>query len=434
MLEQSDKMSWLDEIVNSHKEFESPQSFYKWSALTAISAVVKDNIWIDRYLYKLYPNVYTMLHAESGMKKGPPVAMGRQLVKHAIGDSAIITGRSSIQGILKEMGTSRTEPGGRIVHNNATFICSSELASSIVDDPVSTQILTDLYDRNYNEGNWKSLLKMESFSLKNPCLSMLTATNPAMSDAFFKEGSAIKGGYFARTFIVHESKRNRPNSLLVPPVTKIDYKEAAEYLKQLALLRGEFEPLGSRTHSEIHKYGMKDVSTGDTYYYTGAGITYEKWYEEFVEMMDEQEIKDETGTLNRFGDSVLKVAILMSLSRSPELILNEESVNEAIVSCEKLIGNVRKATMGKNGTSVSSVLKSLIIMELLERDTHTISKQLLMRKYWAHYSGDDEFNDVMVSLKSAGMIFDRNLGNVIVYEMPDEQVLELKKLVEGKSK
>lgn len=427
-------MTWLEEIVKSHEEFESPKSFYFWSALTAISAVVKDNIWIDRYIYKLYPNVYTMLHAESGMKKGPPVALGRQLVKHAIGDSAIITGRSSIQGILKEMGTAHSEPGGKIVHNNATFICSSELASSIVDDPVSTQILTDLYDRNYNEGNWRSLLKMESFSLKNPTLTMLTATNEAMSQSFFKEGSAIKGGYFARTFIVHESKRNRPNSLLVPPETIINYKDAAEYLKLLVKLRGPFLPLGSRTHTEVHHLGMKDKSTGSTFYYTSAGIVYERWYEEFVEMCDEQEIRDETGTLNRFGDSVLKVALLMQLSKEPVLELHEESVINAISQCEKLIGNVRKATMGKNGTSVSSALKGLIIMELLEREPHQISRTLLMRKYWAHYSGEDEFNDVMISMVSAGMVKDRNMGNVIIYEMPSSQVEELKHLMSGKFK
>src|SRR5215204_673927 len=150
---------WLSTLVGQHEEFESPLSFYYWGALAAISAVVKDNIWLPRGgLYNLYPNIYVMFHADSGLRKGPPVSMAKQLVE-PINNTRVITGRSSIQGILKEMGTAKTAPGGKIISTSSAFICSSELTSSIVDDPVAVKILTDLYDRNYNIGNWKSLLK-----------------------------------------------------------------------------------------------------------------------------------------------------------------------------------------------------------------------------------------------------------------------------------
>src|SRR3990167_4237415 len=126
-------MNWLDEIVDQHAELESPQSFWKWSALAALSAVLKDSVWIDRAgVFKTYPNIYVMLHADSGLKKGPPVNMAKQLVT-LVGNTRIITGRASIQGILKELGTAQTKPGGVVNAKSVAFICSSELSSSIVE-------------------------------------------------------------------------------------------------------------------------------------------------------------------------------------------------------------------------------------------------------------------------------------------------------------
>ena len=144
-------MDWLQDLVNQHRELESPRSFWYWSAIAAISAVMKDQVWLDRQIYNLYPNIYVMLHAESGMKKGPPISMAKQLVR-PVNTTRIIGGRSSIQGILKEMGTAYTQPGGKVQTKSVAFIASSELSSSIVDDKVATKILTDLYDRQYNVG------------------------------------------------------------------------------------------------------------------------------------------------------------------------------------------------------------------------------------------------------------------------------------------
>jgi hypothetical protein len=216
--------TWLEQIVKQHSELESPLSFWKWAALAAISAVVKDQVWLNRQIYNLYPNIYVMLHAESGLKKGPPISMAKQLVK-MVNNTRIISGRSSIQGILKELGTAYTVPGGKVVNKSVAFICSSELSSSIVEDKVATTILTDLYDRQYNVGEWRSLLKMESFNLKDPTITMLTATNEAHSEDFFTRKD-ISGGYFARTFIVYENKRNKPNSLIAPMLNPPNYEKS----------------------------------------------------------------------------------------------------------------------------------------------------------------------------------------------------------------
>jgi hypothetical protein len=422
-------MSWLKNLVNQHKELESPPSFWYWSGLCAISAVMKDQVWMDRQIFKTYLNIYAMLHAESGLKKGPPVAMARNLVRTVPG-MQIISGRSSIQGILKEMGGGMTMPGGKIVGKSKVFICSSELSSSIVEDKVATKILTDLYDRQYNIGEWKSLLKMESFELKDPTITMLTATNEAMSEDFFTK-SAIQGGYFARTFIIYEKDSQVVNSLIYPLANPPNYTSSAEYLKELSRLQGPFHPIASMEKSDEFKY--RKIKQGRDVYFNASGITYDDWYDSFKENIKVQELRDETGTMNRFGDSVLKVAMLLSLAEAPRLYVTEESMTGAITECEKLLGNVRKTTLGKHGLSNTALLKSLIIMELLNRDNHQVSRTVLMKKMWQHYSNSEEFDELLQSFDAAGLIITTSVGNTILYTMPDLQVLELQRFMAGKT-
>jgi hypothetical protein len=397
-------MSFLDEIALQHEELESPKAFWRWAALAAISAVVKDKVYFNKHLYNLYPNIYVMLHADSGLKKGPPISMAKKLVG-MVNNTKIISGRSSIQGILKDMGTAKTAPGGKITSQSSVFICSSELTSSIVSDPVAMDILTDLYDRQYNDGKWQSLLKMESFSLNNPTLTMLVGTNEAHSDDFFARKD-VQGGYFARTFIIHESKRNKVNSLMFQLENPPNYIAAAEYLKELAKLEGSFEMShATRTY-------------------------FNDWYVEFCNVKDLQQIKDPTGTLNRFDDAILKTAMLISLGRSPDLEITQTDLETAIKECEKLVGNVRKTTMGR-GKSVWATEKALVIQELLNRDNHTISRLQLNKKYYLH-ANSSEWDEIMVSLEAAGIVKIESHGNQVMYVMPEKIAAEFKVHLAGK--
>src|SRR5690606_32172673 len=168
-------------------------------------------------------------------------------------------------------------------------------------------------------------------------------------------------------------------------------------------------------------------------WFNEVGLIYDDWYDNLKEMIKTVE-KDETGTFNRCGDYVLKVAMLLSLARQPKLELSVEAMEEAIRQSEKLLGNVRKTTLGKHGMSQSAMLKTLIIMELLNRENHQISRVVLMKKMWQHYESAQEFDDIMASFDAAGIIKTGNIGNQIIYTMPDEQVKELKEFMREKSR
>jgi len=396
-------MNWLTELLDQYKEFESPLSFVYWSALAAISASVKDQIYLDKYLYKLYPNIYVMLHADSGVKKSPPINMAASLVKKVDG-TRIIEGRYSIQGMLKKLATAYTQPGGHVVKKSVAFICSAELTSSIVEDKAALDILTDLFDRQNRIGAWEQILKSESFELRDPTITMLTATNEAHSNDFLTNKD-IHGGYIGRTFIVYERKSKVINSLMFPPKILPDVAKNAEYLKQLSKLTGEFKI---------------DLETRNFF---------DRWYRDF--RYSTENSVDKTGTLNRFDDSVLKVAMLISLGTTPELIITKKAIEQAIELCERLVGNVRKATLA-SGKSQWAGEKALLIEELLKRDNHAITRQQLNKKYWMHANAD-EWDKIVVSLETAGMVRLETYGNTILIVMPENIVREMENRMKGKT-
>lgn len=403
-------MSWLTELMEMHSELESPKEFWRWAGLATLSAVAKDNIWVDRQAYKLYPNIYVMLHADSGLKKGPPVNLAKHLVK-AVNSTKVITGRASIQGLMRKLGTAVSTPGGRIEAKSIGFYVASEFSSSLVNDPAAMTILTDLYDRNWNEGDWEHTLKMEEFRLIDPTLTMLVATNEAHFHDFIAAKDK-KGGFMGRMFVIAESEVHRLQDLIDPLEHKIDRAKLLPYLKEVSKLRGAF----------------KDMSG------TPAGKLYKSWYTPFYTAVKEQGVKDETGTIQRLGDSVVKVAMLLSLAEDTSLEIKEHQMEAAITISERLIGNVRKTTMGKQAVEDSNTQrKDILIRELMARTPHTITRTMLSRKYWMH-GNINQWDEAVLSLEVAGMLVIESPGNNITYTMPTDVFEKMERFFKGKNK
>jgi hypothetical protein len=259
-------------------------------------------------------------------------------------------------------------------------------------------ILTDLFDRQYNEGEWASLLKMEQFQLNSPTVSLLVATNEAHFSDFI-HGKDVHGGFIGRMFVIAETQVQKLNPLINKLSKVPNYDELANYLREISKLKGPFESLAG----------------------TSAGKIYHDWYMNFYESIKKNKVKDETGTIQRFGDSVLKVAMLLALAEKPELVISSDTILEAIKVCESLIGNARRTTMGSRGTSSLASQKALIITELLERDNHMISREQLLKKYWMHFSSDD-LNTMMQSFSESGLVEIEMRGNQMIYVMPEKEV------------
>ena len=365
-------MNWLDELLKSTEESEAPERYFWWSGLAAISAIARKNIWLDRHFYRLYPNIYVaLISAKSGARKGIPISICKRLLQEA-NLSRIISGCNSIQGVIQELGQQKTLDNGTVIGEAHGIMLSDEFDSFLTDDPKSLTYLTTLYNTHEHEKGWTKTLKNSApVTLKAPCLTMLVASNEMLFDSVVKRKD-VEGGFIGRTVLVRESKSRRRNSLVHAPKARMNVPELAIRLVQISKIQGEFK------------------------WTTEAGVLYDEWYQG----LDIDDTDDRTGTINRLGDQVLKVAMLLSLSRKDDLNLEREDVELSIEKCEECAGTAVRITPSNESSNGDRPNAMKLVIETIIRSTGLkITKASMLSKlqrYQLHTKDvDREINDLL---------------------------------------
>lgn len=384
-------MDWLDTTVATFKEFESPRRFYYWSILSAVSAIVKDKVYFDRFLYKLYPNIYVLLYGPSAIKKGPPIGLAKDIVTR-INNTRVINGRATVEAIIKELGTVQTKPNKTIINDSAGFIVSSELSSAIIGNTNSLDILTDLFDRIYNEGEWTYRLKnSEPISLKNPTVTWLAGTNEALFREFVPEKN-LRGGLIGRTFIISEHKENTLNSLMNKPDIEVNKQVIAEGIRHASNLKGEFTM-------------QKEVRDA-----------FDEWYLKFRKEVAPK-LEDDTGTVGRIDDNILKLAMLISTARRADLYITIEDIQEAMGEVLQLIAPSKKITQTVKQNEITLTEKrNLILKYLASREDHKDTRVNLLQRFTLKMDHED-LDRIVTFLEAAKIISASSPGGHTQYRL-----------------
>lgn len=371
-------MSFLNDLLEATSESETPKPFIFWAGLSAIAAITKNKVFWDKYFYKVYPNIYVLLVGRSGTRKSFATWTAERLVE-AVGNTRVISGRNSIQAIVTDLSRSY-HVEGQTMKDSAAFLVSNEFSNLIIDDPSAMGILTELYDGQYkNEtAGWTNTLKSSGKEkLKDISLTMLGAMTPA----HFKEKItqvSVEGGFVGRTIIVEENRKSHINPLLVPPSKVVNIQELAVYLKQLAKVSGQ------------------------TKLTEGASALYEKFYRALQEKIDSGEEDDKAGVANRLHDQVSKIAMLLSLSRSTDLLINEEDITQAINACRLFNANIERLTVG-SGKSQMAHQQAKIIELLINADGFVMSRAKLLQKLWGDLNAS-QLDEILQTMLDAEII------------------------------
>ena len=397
-------MDFIDAILESTKEYEAPRRFYQWAAYTAISAVLKDRVWFDMAgNYNLYPNIYVLLYAQSSARKGPPISLAERIIKK-VDNTRVINGRSSIEAVIKELGTIQTRPGKKPINDSCGLMIASELSSSIISNPSAMDIMTQFYDRIYNEGEWKYKLKVgESVTLKRPTITWFTGTNEALFKEFIPEKN-INGGLIGRTFIISESKRNKVNSLMWRPKMVPNIDDLAKALIPITQLEGEFvmeEPIRQ---------------------------AYDIWYNEFVTKL-EPEIKDDTGFVGRIGDFVIKMSMIISSGRRGDKKLLIEDVKEAMDVVLPLIVPTKKVSASIKKGDISAIEKrGLVVRYISNQPEFKDTRKRILKNLSLKIDGED-LDKVIQLLAEADVVKAIHAGGEVTYALNMEKE-EVRKWIE----
>jgi len=383
--------SWLDLLIQSTRNLEPPERFFWWSGIALISSLVKKRLFLNRFSYNLYPNVYVLLVSErSGLRKGVPILMMRQIAE--ILKVRTISGRNSIQGVIKELASQVTHPNGKVENLAQAFLCAPELTSFVVHDPEGLNILLDLHNTHEHLISWKNTLKSSPIEeLKEPCITFLGAINEPLFIDFFKKKD-IEGGLIGRMFIVHESKKRSVQDLMEEPEGFIPGKDLADKLLYLQDIKGEF-------------------------YIDSSG---KRFYKNWYHYLNELNLDDRTGAIERLGDQVLKVAMIISLSESPNLVITEEHLKQSVSKCEDCIVGTKRVTLSSGRSEFAPGISTL--MKILVESEEGISRRKLQQKMWPDYDSMslDRIIDTVLSSGALEQPFRR--GKEIIYKMKKEHI------------
>jgi hypothetical protein len=375
---------WLDDSIAQFSEFEPPLRYYYWSLLASVSAIVKDRVYIDRFSYKLYPNIYVLLFGPSAVKKGPPIGLAKDVVTR-VDNTRVINGRASIEAIIKELGTVQSRPNKQILKDSAGFIVSSELSSAIISNTNSLDILTDLFDRIYNDGEWVYRLKnSEPIRLKNPTVTWLAGTNEALFREFVPEKN-LKGGLIGRTFVISEHQGNGLNSLMYAPQVMPDKAKIAEAIKPLSLLCGEFH-----MDDEVRR-------------------EFDFWYQEFQTKIAPK-LEDDTGTIGRIADHILKVGMLIALARRQELVIRLEDLEESMQKVLPLLAPTKRVTQSVKIQEISMAEKrGLVLHHLANCQNFSDSRIAILRRHVLKMDHED-LDRVVSYLEQSQILLTSHVG------------------------
>ena len=354
-------MNWLQELIEDNNVVETPQSWLYWSFLSCISAIAANNYTLRTLKGNLlyYPNLYIILLGESGLGKGYPINFAKKLVQ-AADSTRVIAGRSSIQAIVKELSTTKSEKGKPIITDSRGFIVNGELSTAIIQDPDSLTILTDLYDRAYNP-TWTNMLKGDGHErLKEPYISCLFGSSPAHFYDSIPQVN-IEGGFIGRNLIIYEEKRSKDVDLLDNEKESIDEDKFTNY----------FLPKYLPKLIEIASNKKRLIPNEE------ARTIFNTWRMSW--RTNQKQFRDKTGFVNRVPDHCLKVAMCLSLARSNDGIISELDITEAIAKVTELCYSNAKAAEGNGLDPLAAVAMKIINHVIASPEAQMLRKDLLIR-------------------------------------------------------
>ncbi len=364
--------SWISSFVDECGQIETPKIWLLWSAICTISAITAPNVRLKRGKYFSKPNLYVLLFGDSGLTKGFGPSVSKKLVD-MVGNTRVISGRGSIEGIIKELAINKSRADGSVPYKDARgYLVSGEFSSSLLNSDDALIILTDLYDAHYHE-DWKNTLKNSPVEhLRFPCITMLSGTNQSMFDMMIDK-SHHESGLIGRTLLIKADKKERYNAFTDDTEPPFDFEMLAAPLKELATVKGDF------------------------WYTPGGKSTFEEWYYGYCESKQE----DKTGTSQRLHEHVLKVAMILNLSRGADLKLSQDDIEQAIDLCLNLSSMAKFATSGSGESDIAKQVR--IFIEILIANDGTISRAGALRKGHGRFD-HMELDKIVTTLQQAQFI------------------------------
>lgn len=308
--------NWLDGYIEYTAKQESPEKLHFWTGLVVVGAALKRQVWMNRGYYKLYPNIYVLLVAESAMlRKSTAMDIGMDLVRAAVPDLYYISGSMTPEGLIKHMNRVKVVGGEKgkpvIKYDSHVLIHADELAELFGFDKTRASRLTILLTKIYGAQaeHTHTLATEGQLLLRNLYPSFIAATDPRNLKVLPEEAVA---GLIGRLVFVTASEKRKPVAWPSPSdEDRTLYKKLKDDLYTISTLSGEI-----KVTPEAHD-------------------CFEQWYVGLgSKKSDDTRIE---AFRERCHDTALKLAMLLAITTSNDLILTHKHVEQGIEYIERQI-------------------------------------------------------------------------------------------------
>ena len=374
---------WLRTYLDFTINVESPAIFHTYSALFALGAAVGRKIWIDRGAYKLHPNLYVILVAASALcRKTTAIEIAARVLRLAVPDLPLVASKTSTEMLMSTLAKQFK------IYGRSEAIMIAEEMGVFLGSDIRNISLVELLTKLYNCGDY---INQATIGRGNEVCQkgygiMLAGTTPEwMHNAFPKK--ATEGGFTGRCLFVYartprqrKAEPSLSNDVLINLAS--DLRHIGGYREQLGL-QGEFK---------------MDQSGRDWYV---------NWYEHEFQPPCEDFRLD--GYFGRKHDTVVKIAMLLSLAQRDELVLTSMELSHALTLVEELEPDLVEAMKSIHTTEVGDDLAGLLRIIRMAGPEGISHSSLLRRVSYKLRAG--EVKEHIDMMESAGMIVKEVVDN-----------------------
>lgn len=306
--------------------------YHTFSALSALSAITQRRIWIDQGYFKIFPNLYIVLVGPAGGRKTTAMDIAANLIEKlgnvpyttdCVTKEKLIMDIRAEERAIEHMPEIYKKEGLGVVSPTALFL--TELSDFLGPSSVGMiNFLTAVYDRQTYTYKTKN---KGAEKLLGPYLTILACTTPEWITTYLRS-DVISGGFSRRTLFVYEWEEGRriPWPTVTPDMI-IAWEETLTHARRLQKL------------------------TGPMKWDDAARRFYEDWYVN-LKIPNDDTVR---GYYKSKHIQLLKVAMLLSLSESDDMVLRREHLEFGLDLLKMAEANLVKVFQGMGRNELHAI-------------------------------------------------------------------------------
>lgn len=245
---------------------EAPIAAHRWSALTALGALLERNIFLTHGHGLIHPNLYCMIIGESASRKSSAIKLPKNLLI-AAGYKTLSAEKTSKEKYLADL-AAHTEDGQDILDRNLfgdvdesavtpSFVVADEANDFFgINNVEFLSILGSLWDWS---GKYENRIKTgKSDFIPNPTISILAGNTQTGFSAAFPP-TIFGQGFFSRLLLVYVEPTGRKVTFpkTPDPAEKAAMVQLLQMIKMQAIGERTYTPLAMKLIDKIYKSPCK---------------------------------------------------------------------------------------------------------------------------------------------------------------------------------